>query len=127
VRHARELLKISDSEIINSVAREITEKKIGTREISRKVKEIKGKIENNGHKIPIRGLSPSDHEARKLLLNKDNIEKSGPILFKTSLIAVVLPATVLYIVFLVSPLAALAVAAALASLFLVEKLRIFLE
>jgi ParB family chromosome partitioning protein len=124
VRHARELLKISDSEKIAEIAKEVSEKKISTREISRKVKEIKEKSLKNHDKIT--NIDIIFETRSKNDEYYDEFSKKAPLsVYKRLAVSVVLPVTLLYGLYMLSPITSLALASVFASLFLFEKLRIF--
>lgn len=123
VRHARELLKITDSEKIAEIGREVAEKKISTREISRKVKEIKNKGLNNDSKIThIDIIFEKKADLRDF---DDSLDLKSPInIYKMVAFAVILPISVIYGLFMIWPMGALGLASIFASLFLFEKLRL---
>jgi ParB family chromosome partitioning protein len=125
VRHARELLKISDTEKLSDIAREVKDKKISTREIAKRVKEIKNGKPKNDENITHIDIIFENKQKNDVLFHKNNI-KSSINYVKIGIISVILPVSLLYALFLLSPLWSLAIAAIFASLFLFEKLRIFM-
>jgi ParB family transcriptional regulator, chromosome partitioning protein len=66
LRHARELLKISNSETISRLAKEVIENKLSTRALAEKVKELSGKVDHSDI------LFHEDIEKIGLLSKKDN-------------------------------------------------------
>lgn len=127
VRHARELLKISDKDKISEIGKEVAEKRITTREISKKVKEIRGNFRNgskNDSKISHIDIVFERNEAFSLK-DPENIKKMTIKLPWIMAISVVIPVLLIYGVYLFSPMGALSLAVVFASLFLFEKLRIF--
>ena len=121
VRHARELLKISDSDKIAEIAREVSTNKISTREISRKVKEIKGLSSKNSEKIThIDIIFENKSEKQHFSIKKQRFSD-----IQLVLISVFAPVTLLYVIYRFFPLAALAFASVFTALFLFEKLRRF--
>jgi ParB family chromosome partitioning protein len=121
VRHARELLKISDSDKIAEIARELSTNKISTREITRKVKEIKGLSSKNGEKIThIDIIFENKEEKHQFLTKKQRFSD-----LQLVLASIFGPVTLLYVIYRFFPLAALALASVFTALFLFEKLRRF--
>lgn len=141
VRHARELLKVSDSEKVIEIGKEIASKHLSTRDISKKVKEFN---ENTTEKSYInanfKDIMPKIAEKSPFLAGLDAINRSIlPIfiykiiknwselsperlltLFELSILA---PATLFFVIYIQEPIFGVAFGAVCASILLFEKLK----
>lgn len=141
VRHARELLKVSDSEKVIEIGNDIVNKRLSTREISKKVKEFKGisveksldisKFNENNSKIEEKTsiLSHLDVINRSILPiflynNMKGWSSLAPERFLTLFeLSVLIPAVVFYVLYTKEPIIGVALGAIFASVLLFEKLK----
>jgi ParB family chromosome partitioning protein len=141
VRHARELLKVSDSEKVIEIGKEIASKRLSTRDISKKVKEFNTNIGEKSENKPIfSDIKPQIAEKTPILSNIDSINKSIlPIfiynickkwsdipperLLTLFLLSILLPATVFFVLYIQEPIFGVALGAVFASILVFEKLK----